>query len=125
LTDRATSAFHDDLRPPKECRVISESPRLDAEGYLIDPADWTEAFAEDVAGREGIHLDQEHWTAIRFMRAWLDERRVAPDVRHVIRHLSQIHGSGRNRLFELFPYGYVQQTCKIAGMRRPRSWSTG
>ncbi|WP_231363566.1 TusE/DsrC/DsvC family sulfur relay protein [Thioalkalivibrio sulfidiphilus] len=29
------------------------------------------------------------------------------------------------RLYELFPYGYMQQVCKIAGMRRPRAWSTG
>jgi tRNA 2-thiouridine synthesizing protein E len=28
-------------------------------------------------------------------------------------------------LFELYPYGYVKQACKIAGMRRPRAWSTG
>ena len=32
---------------------------------------------------------------------------------------------GRNDLFRLFPYGYVKQACKIAGMRRPRAWSTG
>jgi len=31
----------------------------------------------------------------------------------------------RKRLFELFPYGYVRQACKVAGMRRPRAWSTG
>jgi tRNA 2-thiouridine synthesizing protein E len=30
-----------------------------------------------------------------------------------------------NALFVLFPYGYVKQACKIAGMRRPRAWSTG
>ena len=28
-------------------------------------------------------------------------------------------------LFDLFPYGYVKQACKIAGMQRPRAWSTG
>jgi tRNA 2-thiouridine synthesizing protein E len=32
---------------------------------------------------------------------------------------------GRGKLFELFPYGYVKQACRIAGMRRPRAWSTG
>lgn len=98
---------------------------LDSEGYLVDPADWTEDTARDLAAGEGIILTDEHWSAIRFMRAWLDDRQVAPDVRHVIKHLSERHGGGRNRIFELFPYGYVQQACKIAGMRRPRSWSTG
>ena len=67
---------------------MPETPSLDAEGYLTDPADWTEAVAEDLARREGILLGEEHWSAIRFMRAWLEERQVAPDVRHVIRHLA-------------------------------------
>ena len=31
----------------------------------------------------------------------------------------------KDRLFQLFPYGYVQQACKIAGMIKPRAWSTG
>lgn len=99
--------------------------QTDAEGYLVDPAEWSEAVAREFAGREGITLVDEHWDAIRFMRSYLDEHHVIPDVRHVIKHLSALHGSGRNRIFELFPYGYVQQACKIAGMRRPRAWSTG
>ena len=33
--------------------------------------------------------------------------------------------SGRDLLFELFPYGYVGQACRISGMRQPRAWSTG
>ena len=97
----------------------------DSEGYLIEPADWNEEVAVDLAAREGITLTDEHWEVLRFMRAWLADRRVAPDVRHVIRHLADTSGADRNRVFTLFPYGYVQQACKIAGMRRPRAWSTG
>ena len=33
--------------------------------------------------------------------------------------------AGREELFTLFPYGYVRQVTKIAGMRQPRAWSTG
>lgn len=99
--------------------------RTDAEGYLVDPADWSEDVAAELAQREGIMLTDEHWDALRFMRAYLDEHRVAPDVRHVSKHLATTRGAGRNRVFELFPYGYVQQACKIAGMMRPRAWSTG
>jgi tRNA 2-thiouridine synthesizing protein E len=45
-----------------------------------------------------------------------------------MKHLAEVKGAGkagRNDLFLLFPYGYVKQACKIAGMRRPRAWSTG
>jgi TusE/DsrC/DsvC family sulfur relay protein len=100
-------------------------PAVDAEGYLVNPGDWNEDWARQAAEGEKIDLTQEHWTALRFMRAYLDEHHVPPDARFVIRCLTQSHASARNRLFELFPYGYVQQACKIAGMRRPRIWSTG
>jgi tRNA 2-thiouridine synthesizing protein E len=101
-------------------------PERDTEGYLLEPGDWNEAIAEALALDENIQLNDDHWDAIRFMRAFYEERQVAADARFVIRHLARRMGDdARKRLFELFPYGYVKQACKIAGMRRPRAWSTG
>lgn len=97
----------------------------DAEGYLVDPADWTEQIAVEFARREGIVLGPDHWRVIHFMRKWLDEHGVAADARHVMKFLSGDRDTGRARLFELFPFGYVKQACRIAGMKRPRAWSTG
>ena len=104
---------------------MTELPPLDPEGYLIDPFDWTEDVARALAAREAITLTDGHWEIVHFMRAYWQEHRIAPDARFVVRHLKQTRGAPRERLFELFPYGYVQQACKIAGMMRPRSWSTG
>lgn len=101
-------------------------PALDAEGYLIEPMEWTEGVAVALARREGIELTADHWDVIRFMRRYYEANQVAPDARYVIKHLVERLGPGaRNRLFELFPYGYPGQACKIAGMKRPRAWSTG
>lgn len=101
-------------------------PDLDAEGYLVEPQDWSEELAEVLALQENISLTEDHWDVIRFMREYYEERQVAADARYVIKHLSDRLGPGsRNKLFELFPYGYVKQACKIAGMKRPRGWSTG
>ena len=100
----------------------------DDEGYLTDPADWTRELAVEMARQEHIELSDVHWAVIGFMRDYYDQRQIAPDARHVIRFLAEYHGGdggGRNELFELFPYGYVKQACKIAGMRKPRAWSTG
>lgn len=102
--------------------------QLDEEGYLIDPADWNEQLAEALARQENIVLSEAHWAVIRFMREYYEQRQIAPDARHVMKHLAGLKGAGkagRNDLFLLFPYGYVKQACKIAGMRRPRAWSTG
>jgi TusE/DsrC/DsvC family sulfur relay protein len=101
-------------------------PDRDVEGYLVDPGDWNEEVAEALGREAGIALEDDHWEVIRFMRAYYEERQIAADARFVIRHLeSRYRGAGRKRLFELFPYGYVGQACKVAGMKRPRAWSTG
>ncbi len=101
------------------------TPTIDNEGYLVSPSEWTEDWARETAETMGVALTVEHWEAIRFMRAFYEEHQVPADARFVMRHLSKARGATRNRLFELFPYGYPGQACKIAGMRRPRTWSTG
>jgi len=90
----------------------------------LNPADWTETVAEQLAAEEGLELTDQHWLVIRFVRNWHTEHGVAPSGRDVNQFM-KAEGLSRNALFELFPYGYVQQTCKIAGMLKPRSWSTG
>ena len=106
--------------------VMMELPAIDAEGYLVEPQDWNEELAEEFARQENILLTDDHWDVIRFMRGYYEEHQVIPDVRHVTKHLSSRMGAAsRNKLFEMFPYGYVKQACKIAGMKRPRAWSTG
>ncbi len=106
--------------------ITIELPERDGEGYLVDPADWNEEVARALAQEENIELNDDHWDAIRFMREFYEENQVAADARFVIKHLAQRMGrEAQKQLFVLFPYGYVKQACKIAGMRRPRAWSTG
>jgi tRNA 2-thiouridine synthesizing protein E len=106
--------------------AFTKLPVTDDEGYLVDPMDWNEELAEEFARQENIELTENHWDVIRFMRAYYEEHQVAPDARFAIKHLAERLGStARNKLFELFPYGYVKQACRIAGMKRPRGWSTG
>lgn len=100
----------------------------DQEGYLMDPADWDHGVAAALAHEENITLSDDHWAVIHFMRDFYEQRQVAADARFVIKHLAEKMGKGaaaRSVLFNLFPYGYVKQACKIAGMRKPRAWSTG
>ncbi len=108
--------------------VESNALPLDGEGYLTDPEVWNEAIGQQLASEEGISLTDDHWRVIRFMRDYYRENGIAVDARFVVKYLGEELGYGRKakaRLFELFPYGYVKQACRIAGMRRPRAWSTG
>jgi tRNA 2-thiouridine synthesizing protein E len=106
----------------------------DPEGYLIDPESWNEDIARQLATEEALDLDTtatpvSYWPILHFMRDYWREHRVAPDVRHVVGHLADSEATDKKtakaQLFALFPYGYVKQACKIAGMIRPRGWSTG
>jgi tRNA 2-thiouridine synthesizing protein E len=99
------------------------------EGYLIDPEDWSPELALALATEEGLALTEEHWIILTFVREYFAEHQITPDIRHVARYIAERAGCdkkvGKRRIFELFPYGYVKQTCKVAGMMRPRAWSTG
>jgi len=101
----------------------------DVEGYIVDPEDWNENLARQLAAEEYLELTDAHWLVLRFMQDYWHQNKVAPDVRHVTKFLIDATGidkkGAKQLLFELFPYGYVKQACKIAGMQRPRAWSTG
>ncbi len=102
---------------------------VDEYGYITDPDHWTPDFAEITANAEGIALGPAHWDILRFMRDFHDRHGVAADQRFVLKRIAQSHetdkAAAKQRLYALFPGGYVKQACKIAGMRQPRAWSTG
>jgi tRNA 2-thiouridine synthesizing protein E len=104
---------------------MTKAPEIDDDGYLVDPSEWSEQIAISFAEKERITLTDEHWEIIRFMRSYWEEHQVAPDVSWTMKFVKKTMGAPRNRLFELFPYGYPQQACRIAGMKKPRAWSTG
>jgi len=108
---------------------MNEQVLRDSEGYLVDTDDWSRGFSEMVATEEGITLDDFYWSVITFMRGFYDEHQYAPDVRHVTRHITTVKECNKKEakhiLFESFPYGYVKQAVKMAGMKKPRAWSTG
>ncbi|HHI81837.1 MAG TPA: TusE/DsrC/DsvC family sulfur relay protein [Rhizobiales bacterium] len=110
-------------------KVGGRSIRRDEAGFLLDPEDWDEDVARVIAEEENITLQDEHWAIINFIRDYLDAHQVAADARFAFAFLAEQKNCGkrqaRQHFFKLFPYGYVKQACKIAGLRQPRAWSTG
>lgn len=96
----------------------------DSEGYLVDPADWSEGFARSQARREGLTLNAEHWELIRYQRAYYAQHGAQASVRDMIRHFRRIWGAdrGSNRyLHRLFPRGGPQkQGNRLAGLLRTK-----
>lgn len=95
--------------------MSSEISRVqrDAEDYLFDPDDWTPELA--LAVEESLDPGADHWPVLRFVRDYHEEHRITPDVRHAAGYLAEESGldkkQGKARIFELFPDGYVTQTC--------------
>jgi TusE/DsrC/DsvC family sulfur relay protein len=104
-------------------RIDGTILETDEEGYLLDPALWNRAVAERIAEDEGLDLDAERWYVVDFVRRYYEERSSVPEARTLLKAMGQDLGrekATRKYLYQLFPYGYGQQACKIAGMRKPR-----
>jgi TusE/DsrC/DsvC family sulfur relay protein len=90
---------------------------LDPEGSLVDPAQWTEEIAVELAHREGIEtLTDRHWRIIRYMRTEYETKGAGPPVRALSREL----GVPIKELYELFPKGPAKLAAKLAGIPKPR-----
>ena len=95
----------------------------DEYGFLVDPEDWTQQFAESCAESENITLTEKHWRIINTIRDIYSETSVVPELRILMKTLNSedtTEKATRKSVYQLFPYGYGQQACKIAGMRLPR-----
>ncbi len=91
----------------------------DDQGYLRDPGQWNGAPACVIAGEEGREMDTERWQVVA--HAYYLERAAVPEARTVLKPLQASWGAQPQayKMSALFPRGYGQQACKIAGMRKP------
>jgi TusE/DsrC/DsvC family sulfur relay protein len=97
-------------------------PSTDNEGFLLDPSDWNERVAVAIAEQESIPLTPAHWEIVHFVRDYYEEYQSVPENRTLLKMLRDRHGketATRRYVQNLFPYGFGQQACKIAGMRKP------
>ncbi len=96
----------------------------DSEGYLIDRAQWSPAFAVALAREEGLALTPEHWQVIHYLRDYEFEHGVQPQVRVMIKHFTALWGPERgsnHHLHDMFPRGGPQkQGNRLAGLLRTK-----
>jgi len=90
---------------------------FDAEGFLLDPMQWNEELARDIARDAGIpELTARHWLVVHFMRTTYLETGQAPS----IRSLGRQSGVPIKELYALFPKGPAKLAAKIGGIPKPR-----
>jgi tRNA 2-thiouridine synthesizing protein E len=104
--------------------VDGRKVQTDSEGYLVDPSDWSEAFARTLAEAEGLELTARHWAVIRFLREHYRDHGSQASVRDMVRHFRAQWGAdegGSAALHRLFPRGGPQkQGNRLAGLLRTK-----
>lgn len=108
-------------RPPHE-PSLDELDR-DEEGFLLNANEWHPGLIEPLAAEAELPLNDERRTVIHYIRDMFEKNQSVPEARVLLKHLRELWGDDkatRRYLYSLFPRGYGQQACKIAGMRKPR-----
>lgn len=91
-------------------------------GYLTNPDDWDSDVAQALADSISCSMDADRWEVVQLVREHYEERQSVPEARTILKSLKERHGkekATRKYLYSLFPHGYAQQACKVAGMRIP------
>lgn len=102
---------------------IMNGVERDEEGFLLYTEDWSPEMAEHLAREEGFALEGERLEIVMYIRDYFENNHSVPEARTLLKHMKNIWGeerATRKYLYRLFPYGYGQQACKVAGMRKPR-----
>nr|CAA6828424.1 MAG: Sulfurtransferase [uncultured Thiotrichaceae bacterium] len=104
--------------------IAADLPPVDNEGFLLEPSDWSETIATTIAQQFDAELSADHWAIVNFVRDYYEYHQQVPETRRVLQWMKTAEEFGKERatrkgLYKLFPHGYGQQACKIAGMRKP------
>ncbi len=94
--------------------------QVDAQGFLINPGDWDENFAEGMAPKVQIPggLTPEHWKIIHFIRNTFEKMNTCPLV-YIACKRNEL---GLGDMKRLFPRGYLRGACKLAGVTYREAW---
>lgn len=102
-------------------RTLAELAR-DADGFLIDPADWSEEIAVQLAREAGIELTPAHWEILYLLRDFFAHHDIAPAMRALVNLVRRELGGEKGRsvyLLALFPDSPAKLASRIAGLPKP------
>lgn len=97
---------------------------LDSDGHLVDPGDWSEQVADEMARLDGLELCDLRWWLIRFVRAHYDAYGMPPLMRVAVREMRRDAGredASSRTLYRLFPDGPIREACRYGGLPPPES----
>ena len=104
--------------------VDGKTVETDANGYLVNPEDWSEAVARAMAAAETLELTERHWDIIRYLRdQYYNEGGEQPNTRTIVKAMKDQWGDpsvSQNTVYQLFPRDPSKQGARIAGLPESR-----
>ncbi len=97
-------------------------PELDQDGFLCKLEEWNETVAQQIALREAIQLNKNHWEILYLARKFYQQYEHSPEMRPLVKFTRQQLGEDKGSslyLLSLFPGSPAKLACKIAGLPRP------
>lgn len=67
------------------------------EGFLLDKNKWNPTIALQLAARENIQLNEDHWTVIYSLRDFYHHYEMEPALRILIKKLSENWGKRKSK----------------------------
>jgi tRNA 2-thiouridine synthesizing protein E len=97
--------------------LAGQSVEVNDEGFLLNPDDWMEEMAPELAAQVDIlELTDEHWKVIRFMRQDFKDRGQIP----TIRRIKNAGGVPIKDVYRLFPNGPAKKAAMVSGLGKPQ-----
>ena len=97
--------------------LAGQTIEVDAEGFMLNPDQWTPEIAAEIARQNGIEtLTDRHWEVLDFCRRDNAEKGTPPTVRRITKGTSV----STKEMYQLFPKGPGILSSKIAGLTKPK-----
>ena len=96
--------------------LAGQTVEVDAEGFLLNPDQWTPEIATELAAEADITLTDKHWQVLDFCRRSNAEKGTPPTVRGITKGT----GISTKEMYALFPKGPGVLASKIAGLSKPK-----
>ncbi len=103
--------------------INGKTIETDANGYLVNYADWNEDVAKEIAVEEGVELTEKHWDLINFLRdEFINNGGNQPNTRNIVKAMSEKWGEkiGQKDIYALFPKDPSKQGGRIGGLPESR-----
>ena len=102
--------------------TVPATPDVDKEGFLMRRDDWNPEVAQQLAGRDGISLTDDHWEVLHLVRDYYEKFRLFPANRVLVSKIRETCGEDKGNsihLMKLFTGKPAKHIAKIAGLPKP------